>query len=418
MSDPQPDRLSPVLVARVFLPFAAGYFLSYLFRVVNAVIAPDLTLSLGLDAADLGLLTSVYFVTFAAFQLPLGILLDRFGPRRVEAALLLFAVAGAGFFAAAQSLGALMLARGLIGLGVSACLMASFKAFVIWFPRERLPLANGCVLAAGGLGALSATAPVEAALAFTDWRGLFLIIGLMTLAASLAIFVAVPERRDRGEAGPGLAEQARGVGEVFGSALFWRVAPFTLASQATFLAVQGLWAGPWLADVAGLARAGVANHLLAIAAAMVAGFLILGRVAERAERLGLRPLGVAVAGMLAFVAAQAAIVAGLARGPLVAVLWIGYGFFGTSGVITYAALSQRFPAALAGRLNTGLNLLVFVASSAAQWGIGAVVNLWPRAASGGYPPEAYGAAFALVLALQGAAFAWFVVAPLLFRGAR
>ncbi|MBL8253669.1 MAG: MFS transporter, partial [Candidatus Competibacter sp.] len=153
--------LSSTAVAwRIFLPFAAGYFLSYLYRAINAALSPYLATELRLDATDLGLLTSVYFLTFAAFQLPLGVLLDRFGPRRVEATLLLFAAAGAGLFAVSHSPLELIVGRGLIGLGVSACLMASFKAFVLWLPAERLPVANGWVLAAGGLGALAATAPV------------------------------------------------------------------------------------------------------------------------------------------------------------------------------------------------------------------------------------------------------------------
>ncbi|MFC1674033.1 MFS transporter, partial [Pseudomonadota bacterium] len=169
-------RLRAVTMARVFVPFALGYFLSYLYRVVNAVIAPELVGELALDASALGLLTAAYFLTFAAFQLPLGILLDRYGPRRVEAALLVFAALGAALFAWAPDTNTLILARALIGFGVSACLMASFKAFIMWFPIERIPLINGLQLAAGGLGALVATQPVEMMLDFTDWRGVFWIL--------------------------------------------------------------------------------------------------------------------------------------------------------------------------------------------------------------------------------------------------
>ncbi len=146
--------LRPAILLRVFIPFALGFFLSYLFRTVNAVIAPDLVRDIGVDPASLGLLTSAYFLSFAAFQLPLGVLLDRYGARRVEATLLLFAAAGAFVFARAETLTGLMLGRALIGLGVSACLMAAFKAFTLWFPAERLPLANGIQMISGGVGAL------------------------------------------------------------------------------------------------------------------------------------------------------------------------------------------------------------------------------------------------------------------------
>lgn len=142
--------LRPALLLRIFVPFALGYFLSYLFRVVNAVIAPELSAELGLGASDLGLLTSAYFLAFAAFQLPLGILLDRYGPRRTEAVLLLFAAAGALIFARAEETAGLIAGRALIGFGVSACLMAAFKAFVQWFPAERLAAVNGLQLAEGG----------------------------------------------------------------------------------------------------------------------------------------------------------------------------------------------------------------------------------------------------------------------------
>jgi sugar phosphate permease len=125
------------IVLRIFLPFAGGYLLSYLFRSVNAVIAPDLSQALQLDARELGLLTSVYFLGFALTQIPLGILLDRFGPRRVEAVLLVVAAIGALVFAGSADLGQLIAGRALIGVGVSVCLMAAFKAFASWFAAER-----------------------------------------------------------------------------------------------------------------------------------------------------------------------------------------------------------------------------------------------------------------------------------------
>src|SRR6516165_5131028 len=131
------------LIALVFLPFAAGHYLSYLFRTINAFISSQLTSDLALGAADLGLLTSVYFLTFAAAQIPIGILLDRYGPRRVESALLVVAAGGAVLFGAAQGFVPLVLARALIGLGVAAALTAGVKAIVLWFPKERVALVNG-----------------------------------------------------------------------------------------------------------------------------------------------------------------------------------------------------------------------------------------------------------------------------------
>src|SRR5882762_4605194 len=264
----------PPLAARaalsVFLPFAAAYFLSYVYRSINAVIAPDLTAAFSLSAAQLGLLTSVYFLAFAAFQIPVGILLDRFGPRRTNASLLLAAASGALVFALSHGVPALLAGRALIGLGVSACLMSSIKAFTLWYPLQRLPAMTGWVLFCGGLGAMAATAPVEAALQLTDWRGVFLAMSVLTFAASAAIFWVVPERASAG-GNESLREQLRGVARVFGSTAFWRVAAAAPLFQATNMALQGLWAGPWLADVAGLDRDEVAVSLLARAAAATTG---------------------------------------------------------------------------------------------------------------------------------------------------
>ncbi|MGD9111334.1 MAG: MFS transporter, partial [Desulfobacterales bacterium] len=286
---------------RVFIPFACGYFLSYLYRVVNAVLAPDLASDLGVGPAELGLLTAAYFIAFASFQLPLGVLLDRIGPRKIESFLLIFAGAGAFVFSKAETVTGLVIGRALIGFGVSACLMAAFKAFVLWFHREQLPLINGIQMAAGGLGALTATAPVEAVLGYTDWRGVFFILSIITLAVAATVFLVVPEKipefREQ-SGGDGIKEQINGIKTVFSSLTFWRIAPLTVASQATYFAIHGLWAGPWLRDVAGLDRGSIAQILMMIAAAMVVGFVLLGAIAERLSRLGIRPLIVAVSGMI------------------------------------------------------------------------------------------------------------------------
>jgi MFS family permease len=402
MLDPLHLQQPPLALGlRIFLPFAAGYFLSYVYRTINAVLSPYLATELRLDATDLGLLTSVYFLTFAAFQLPLGLLLDRFGPRRVEAILLLFAAAGAGLFAISTTHAELVIGRGLIGLGVSACLMASFKAFVLWFPAPHLPAVNGWVLAAGGLGALAATAPVEAALDLTGWRGVFGGLAILTITVAAGLWLAVPER-DGVAPTSGWREQWLGVAKIFHSPAFWRIAPSSVLSQATFLAIQGLWAGSWLRDVTGLDKATAAACLFWVAAAMVAGFLGMGHLAYRLSRHGIPPLAVAAGGMALFMLTQLALLLKLEPG---LPLWILFGFSGTAGTLNYAVLTQTFPPALAGRVNTGLNLLVFIAAFAGQWSMGAIINHWP-AAGGGYAEPGYQLAFGLALVLQLLTWTW------------
>jgi len=388
---------------RVFIPFALGYFLSYIFRTVNAVIATDLVADIGLPPASLGLLTAAYFLAFAAFQLPLGLLLDRFGARRIESALLLFAAAGALVFARADSLATLIIGRGLIGLGVSACLMAAFKSFSTWFPADRLPLANAVQMVSGGAGALMATVPVQAALAVTDWRGIFQLLAGLTLLAALAIFFVVPESAD-GVARESLRQQLQGLRTVYTSRHFWRVAPWAILSQSAYLSIQGLWSGPWLRDVAGYGRIEVANVLLLIAAAMIVGYLGFGTLTDRLARRGIPPTRVMVCGLISFMLVQSLLC--LQWLPLTRPLWLLFGLCGTASILPYAIIAQGFPRQLAGRANTGLNLPVFVAAFSAQWLIGTIIGLWPETA-GHYHPAGFRAGFGLLLLLQAVAAGWF-----------
>ena len=395
-----------MIILRVFLPFALGYFLSYLYRTVNAVIAPDLIRDVQLDASDLGLLTSMYFVTFAIFQLPLGLLLDRYGPRKTEAVLLIFAAIGAYVFAISDSLSGLIIGRGLIGLGVSACLMAAFKAYVTWLPKDKLPLINGWQMAAGGLGAITATYPVETALQFTDWRGVFMVLSVFSLVVAVAILIVVPKHQEP-QTGSTFRQQARGFITVFKSPVFIRLVPFTVTSQATFLSIQGLWIGPWLGDVAGLEREVVAHYLLLMAISLVAGFIVVGTLAERLSRVGIKPATVTVTCLSIFVILTLLLCLNWTGAVLPMVM--AFSFFGTTGIISYAALSQHFPSELAGRVNTSLNMLVFAATFLAQWGIGVVIGLWPSTGSGGFTPEGYQAAFLIMLSLQVLTLIWYGV---------
>ncbi|OEU47693.1 MAG: hypothetical protein BA862_03400 [Desulfobulbaceae bacterium S3730MH12] len=398
------DRLNArAILFRLFLPFALGYFVSYLFRTVNAIIAPDLVAELNLTAADLGLLTSAYFFTFAASQLPLGILLDRFGSRKVEGILLLFAAVGALLFSMAESLTGLIVGRALIGLGVSACLMAAFKAFSSWLPSERLPLANGVQMVSGGLGALTATTPVQAALQITDWRGVFMGLAGIALLAAVVVFFVVPEQKQNQE-NESFREQLQGLRSVLISRKFWHIAPWAFISQATYLSIHGLWSGPWLRDVAGMGRTDIAQMLLWVAVAMMAGYFTFGSLAGRLAGQGVRPSMVASVGMSSFIVVQLLLVffPGYAT-----FLWLGFGFFGTAGILPYAILSQSFPKHLTGRCNTALNLMVFVVAFSAQWLIGVIIGMWPTTAAGTYSPTGYQAAFLILIACQLLAAGWY-----------
>jgi len=398
--------MAPLLFLRVFLPFALGYFISYFFRNVNAIIEADLVGDLGFSAASLGLLTSVYFISFASFQLPLGLLLDRFGPRRTESVLLIFAALGALIFSMAESLSGLILGRLLIGFGVSACLMASFKAYVLWFPPDRLPLMNGLQMVAGGLGAMSATVPLRTALEFTDWRGVFLILSGLTLFSALVLWLVYPEKE--GSTGPvPMKKQLEGLKTVLTSRPFLAIAPLVMFSQSAQMAIQGLWAKPWLRDVAGLDEAECANHLMWMMAAMMAGFFLLGLLSERLyQAWKISPVTVGVSAMSVFIVLQLLMALGWTAQPML--LMTAFSFFATAGILPYAGLSQIFPKDLSGRVSTSLNLTVFLGAFAVQWGLGEIISLWPTEGKG-YAPESYGAAFGSLAVFQLFGLLWFIV---------
>lgn len=397
---PAPARI----VATVFLPFAAGYFCSYLLRAVNAVVAPDLVAAAGLTAGDLGLLTAAYFLAFALLQIPLGVALDRWGPRRVQGTLLAIGVGGIVLFSQAETRAGLFLARAVIGIGMAGGLMASLKAITQWFPRDRWPLVNGCFMAMGGLGALAATAPAEAMLHVTDWRGLFLCMAAITAVASLLIFLLVPDKA--GAAAPGrLGDQFVAVARIFRDPFFWRITPVAVTSLGITMAIQTLWAGPWLRDVGGLGREGTAASLFAIAAAMTTGFALSGAVTDLLVRRGVALTQVLGGAITLLVAVELLIV--LQVGPPAFVPWILFGLLSNGAIVYFPILNRHFPAALVARVNTATNLLTFSIGFGAQAAIGWIIDLWP-AVDGRYPAEAYRWAFGVMLMFQLAALLWFL----------
>ncbi len=392
------EALPAKLIAVVFVPFAGGFFLSILLRYVNAVIARDLAGEFALSPADLGLLTSAYFLAFAAFQIPLGVLLDRYGPRRVLSALLLIAAAGGLLFGLAQDVAALALGRALLGLGVSGCLMGSIKAFTLWFPLSRLATLNGWILAIGALGAMAATAPVEALAGAAGWRAVFYVLAAGCAVVAMLIYFVVPERALPGS-GETWSRQFAEIGAILSNLYFWRVALPLVVVHGAYQALQGLWLAPWLADVGGMARSDVARTLLAGSFAYGVGSVVFGTLADRmAARLTAYKLGMALA-----LGAFFAIAAGVRVGAPATIML--YGFGACAAALPYAILSQHFPRALTGRVITASNIFMFFASFSFQWGIGVLLRFWP-ADAGRYPAEGYAVAFGIVGALQLAALLW------------
>ena len=364
---------------RVFLAFAGGYFMSYALRSVNAMISPGLTEEFGLTNAQLGSLSSAYFFAFASLQLPLGIWLDRFGSRRVDATLLLVAAVGCAVFAMATGPMMLWAGRALIGAGVAGALMCSLRAFRFWYVAERQQQLAAWMLVAGTLGALVTTVPVQLALPLLGWRGVFWVAAVLVAMASAAIFFLLPHEPmqppKKGES------QWAGYLTVFSTPYFWRFAIPALMVQSSFIAFQSLWIGPWFRQVLGMGLEESARALFIFNTVLMFAYLALGWAAPRMARRGWSTLSVVVLGSVLLLAIQLAIA--FAGGPHAWLLWLGVAIVVTVYTLTQTHVSLVFPERLTGRAFTAFNLMLFGGMFLAQWLFGVVVDAFGGDANGG-----------------------------------
>ena len=401
---PAGDAVGVAMMVAALLPFGLGYFLSYLYRAANAVVAPDLVRDVGLTAGELGLLTAAYLLSFALFQIPLGILLDRYGPRRVQAALVAIGGVGALLFGFGQSAPVLLAARAIIGLGFCGGLMASFKAVVIWVPEVRRPLANSLVMSVGAIGLLVATTPLELAVQAIGWRHVFFWVALYTFGVALVILLVVPERQAKRSSGS-LAAELRDVSAIAGDRVYIAMAPLLAIGSGAHIALQTLWAGPWFRDIAGLDRTAVANRLFLMAAAFFVGILITGVATDQAARRGGSIIRVMLAFFGLFFLAQVII---LLEIPWLALpAWMLFAMSGQVSVLAFPWFASYYGVARSARANSGVNMTMFLCAFGFQYLVGLVIDRFPLAASGGYLPEAYRLAFVLLLVMQGLALTWY-----------
>lgn len=411
MSVPATVEAPPLLPARtaalVFFGFAFAYFLSALLRAVTATLAPTFRVELGLQAADLGLLAGAYFFGFAAMQLPLGRALDRFGPRRVLLVLLATAVLGCIGFALARSLPALIAARVLIGVGVAACLMAPLTCYRrIYSPAAQMR-ANSWMLMTGSLGMVASTVPVQWLLPLWGWRGLFwALAGMLVVAIGLILWLAP---RDPAAAGSGVGVP-RGADvryrDIVRHPLFRRLAPLAFFVYGGMIAVQALWAGPWLTRVSGVTPDAAARGLFAINLSMLFAFMAWGALMPQLARRGLDAVRLIAWGVpVSLVVLGAAVLQGAGAGAGHWALWCVTSTFVS---LSQPAVGQAFPAAQAGRALSAFNLVIFSGVFCLQWGIGLLIDALQ--AIGLSEVHAFQAAFAAFWACCVAAFGWFLMA--------
>ena len=386
----------------VVLPFAAAYYASYFFRNIDALISHDLDVDLKLGAAHLGLLTSVYFLAFAFVQIPAGILLDRFGPRRVQSTLLLFAAIGAALFGLASRFEFLLIGRALIGFGVAGSLIAGLKAIALWFPKDRLPLVNGCFIMIGTLGVISATVQAEWLLHFIGWKTLFVSLAGLCVACALAIFIVVPEAPS---VKPTTKARSIQYKMIYADARFWRLAPLSMMCISTAWALQGLWAASWFFDVEGLEHPAIVRRLFVMAISLSFGALLFGVVADQLRGRGVRPRTILCCIAIIFILAQIALVLDIPISSFL--IWPIIASTGAATVISYSVLSEYFPIEILGQANSALNTFHIGGTFVIQAAIGLIVGLW-TGEGGHYPAIADRTALGVNLAIQVLALGWFI----------
>ena len=362
------DRLPGRSAVLVFLAFALGYFGSAVTRSVIATLSPTLTQEFGLQAADLGLLAGGFFLGFASTQLLLGSWLDRYGPRRVVLGFMAVAVIGCLAFSLARDFTGLLAARVLLGVGVSACLMAPLTGFRRWYEPSQMLRANSWILMMGSLGMVASTLPVQWLLPVMGWRAMFWVTALLLLLTMVLIARWVPKHVPL----TGQAGQAPGYGQVWRSAEFQRLLPLSFFINGGLIGLQTLWLGPWLTRVVGLSPLQAAAGLFSINLASLMAFSVWGLVMPALSRRGWtaeRLLRLAAPLMMLALAVNIAL-GSQASWPL----WAVFVVLGSVISLAQPALSMTFPPELAGRALSAYNLVCFSGIFAMQWGIGLMVD--------------------------------------------
>ena len=397
------------VAVRVFACFAAGFALSYALRTINTVIAESLVTEFGLDNTQLGSLTAAYLLAFAAMQVPLGWCLDRFGPRRTQAALLMVAVAGCVVYAMADGFAMLWAGRALTGIGVAGCLISAFKGFRLWYPPQLQGRFAAWMMVAGTSGVMLSTAPAQWLVPAIGWRGLFWIFAVL-LALSAAAYLALLPRGDRPtRPGGGGAASEGGYSRVFADPFFWRTCLYGVFHQGAFLAMQTLWIGPWLTRVLGMTPQVAANWLFLLNGFLLLAYLGTGWVAPLLERHGWSaPRVGSLANAVGVATLGAIVLSGGQGGPWP---WLLLAAASAPNMLVQTHFNMSYPAARAGRASTAYNLAIFGGAFALQSALGAVID--GLRAAGLDDADAFRGAFGALWLAQAAA----LVGYMAWRGA-
>ena len=355
----------------IFFVFACGYFLSCLLRAITATLSPLLTNEFNLLAGDLGLLAGGYFLGFASMQIPLGYLLDRHGPKKIVSSFLLIAIIGTAAFALAQNFAGLLISRILIGVGVSACLMGPLTGYRIWFADEYQQRGNSWMLMIASTGFVFSTLPVQILLPIFGWRWIFGGISILIFFVIILTLLFIPSWKK--EVNNNNQKNTGSLADVWKNKFFRSTIPLGLFNYGGIMAVQTLWAGPWMITVAGYDPLESATGLFWINTTMLIAFFVWGFILPKLNKLGLDTMKLMKFGLpISYLSLLTIIITGENAGAIHFIIYIF-----TSIVLTLAqpAVAMQFSTSLAGKSLTSFNLLIFLGTFIMQWGIGLVIDL-------------------------------------------
>ena len=355
----------------IFFVFACGYFISALLRAITATLSPLLTLEFNLSAGDLGLLAGGYFLGFASMQIPLGYLLDRHGPKKVVSSFLLIAIIGTVAFALAQSFSGLLISRIFIGVGVSACLMGPLTGYRIWFADEYQQRANAWMLMVLSMGFVFSTLPVQLLLPVIGWRWIFGLIAILIFFVIILTLFFIPSWKT--EVNNNYEKNSGSLSDVWKNKFFRSTIPLGLFNYGGMVAIQTLWAGPWMIRVADYAPIKSATGLFWINTTMLVAFFIFGYILPKITKLGFDTMRIMKFGLpISYLSLLAIIILGENAGAIHFTIYLLTSIVLT---LTQPAVALSFPTNLAGKSLTSFNLLIFVGTFIMQWGIGLIIDL-------------------------------------------
>jgi MFS family permease len=391
----------------VFVAFASAYFLSALLRAITATLSPTLTLEFGLQARDLGLLAGGYFFGFSLTQLPMGHWLDQHGPKKVVLSFLGVAVLGCLAFAWASDFAGLLLARVLIGVGVSACLMAPLTGYRRWLLLEKQQRANSWMLMTGAFGMLASTLPVQWLLPVMGWRWMFVCLALLIVLSMALMGWQVPQWR---QAAPAAQPEGASSGILASYAQVWRhpyfraLTPMGFFTYGGLIAMQTLWAGPWMIKVAGYSALDAATGLFWINVCMLITFWLWGLITPMLFARGFTANRLMTGGVPLIFCVQIYIV--LAGADAGALHWALFCITSSFVSLAQPAVGMAFPSHLAGRALSAYNLVLFLGVFVVQWGVGLMIDGFKG--MGLLEPQAFQAAMAVFLVACVASYGYFL----------